>query len=113
MSQDLASSLFKQYHNDFRRSCRALMHPAATVYVVFSHHVPRKAAQDMALFDAAKAMGFSATHLKTDRYPPMFEKDCGDLDIRSQVHFYVLSLIDPSAPIPTYEELQNSLEGVK
>ena len=89
----LADLIFNHsQHAAILRSCIALMTRTADLYIVFSHHLPHKAAKDMAFFEVAKEHGFRVEYMMTQTYQPMFEKDPGDPTVRGQVHFYKLHL---------------------
>ena len=88
----LADLIFNHsQHAAILRSCADLMAADAVLYVVFTHHRPHKAVQDMQFFDVAKTHGFNVEFMMTQLHQPMFEQDPGDPVVRSQVHFYKLS----------------------
>ncbi|KAI8808429.1 putative methyltransferase-domain-containing protein [Cladochytrium replicatum] len=84
-------------HNQHRQllsSIERTLAPNGIVLCSFSHHVPKRAPQDLAFFELAQAppFDFEVEHLFDEKWNPMFPNDTGDLEMRSTVYFYSLKL---------------------
>ncbi|KXS19768.1 hypothetical protein M427DRAFT_28681 [Gonapodya prolifera JEL478] len=85
-------------HERLLKSCRACLNQKdGLVFVTFTHHVPKKAHMDMAFFDRAREQGFTVEKILEVKAKPMFENDEGDIEMRSTVHGYFLSLKNTSS----------------
>ncbi|KAI8803892.1 putative methyltransferase-domain-containing protein [Cladochytrium replicatum] len=82
-------------HNQHRQlltSVQRMLAPNGIVLCSFSHHVPKRAPQDLAFFELAQTprFDFEVEHLFNEKWKPMFPNDTGDLEKRSTVYFYSL-----------------------
>jgi nicotinamide N-methyltransferase len=94
-------------HIALLQTCSKLLakSPHSSIYCTFSHHIPKKADQDLNFFELAQhtpqddsrdVFGygeydkFRVTRLGEELHQPMFDQDPGDVLMRSIVHFYKL-----------------------
>lgn len=78
-------------HNELLETCRTCLHPDGVLLVVFTHHRPHKAKEDLAFFDLAEASyGLYTQKLFEKKGTPMFERDSGCVEMRSTINFLAL-----------------------
>eukprot|EP01012_Entosiphon_sulcatum_P068281 TRINITY_DN98390_c0_g1_i1.p1 TRINITY_DN98390_c0_g1~~TRINITY_DN98390_c0_g1_i1.p1 ORF type:complete len:278 (+),score=47.47 TRINITY_DN98390_c0_g1_i1:37-834(+) len=79
-------------HRQLLESCRAILAPAGLVHVVFGHHRPWKAQDDLNFLSLATSdYGFEVQKVAELNVGPMFPEDPGDLAMRSVVHHFTLA----------------------
>ncbi|KAJ3339185.1 nicotinamide n-methyltransferase [Kappamyces sp. JEL0680] len=97
----LADVIFNHsQHENLLRSCKRLLAPQGCVLTTYSHHgkqrqlilVTKWADRDMVFFDIARALGFVAESLYTEKWQEMFPEDAGSLDLRQTVCAWKLEL---------------------
>ncbi|KAH3759171.1 nicotinamide nmethyltransferase [Pelomyxa schiedti] len=82
-------------HVSMLETCVACLKPqTGKIIVTYSHHVPRNADKDLMFFTLAKnpPFNFMCEHLWDRVMQPMFPEDSGPVEVRSQVHCYLLTL---------------------
>ncbi len=85
-------------HEALLRSCAQCLAPGGVVIVAFSSHRPWLQHKDLAFFDLAVdpvvcgGRAFTVQEMPSVRMPVMFEADPGDVEIRSTVRYYHMSL---------------------
>ncbi|KAI8896031.1 hypothetical protein BC833DRAFT_541870, partial [Globomyces pollinis-pini] len=89
----LADLIFNHnQHSNLLKSCKQMLAPNGYIITTFSHHITKWAHRDMVFFDVANEYGFKSEKLFEQRWDPMFPEDAGDLDVRSTVHCWKLTL---------------------
>lgn len=79
-------------HGALLDTCEHCLKRDGIAYVIFSHHRPWKAKQDMNFFVLAKERGYAVTKIREEKFPVMFEEDPGDREVRETVHVYEMRL---------------------
>jgi EEF1A N-terminal glycine/lysine methyltransferase len=74
------------------KSARDLLAPYGYILKTFSHHLPQHKQRALTFFDKALEMGFQFEEIYQEKWPEMFPKDGGDLEIRRTVHCFKLWL---------------------
>lgn len=79
-------------HAKLLRSCQALLAPTGTVWCVFTHYLPERAAKDRKFLEVAPEYGFGVEWVGQHRFDRLiFEQDKGDPEVRRTCHITKLT----------------------
>ena len=81
-------------HRRLLKSLKTCLKEDGFAIVSYTHHRALKADQDLNFFRyAQEEFGFKVEELFTEKHPPMFENDFGDIELRTTCHVCKLTLV--------------------
>jgi nicotinamide N-methyltransferase len=78
-------------HSQLLSTCQKYLVDDGVVFCVFSHHRPWMKEKDLNFFKLALDLGFVVKEMFSKKTKVMFENDPGSQEIRSTVHFYMMT----------------------